>query len=116
MSESPEYVPGSAMQRIISSELADTSQPQPEQQLSQERNPDKEAAALESLSQAGKDIVEQSGGDTEVVEILHLLGNELDVIANYGAGPNYNTGSKRELLKRALRAAVVAAKAEIGRG
>ncbi len=112
MPNSPEYMPGSAIPRVETPNARESSQSQPEQG----GNPEKEAAAFDSLSQAAKHIVEQSGGDVEVVELVHLLGNQLDIIAHYETGDESRPESKKSLLQRALRAAATAAKDEIGRG
>lgn len=120
MSINHEYQPGSAIpksekipqsfrgsEEVSEAEVAHSTQ---------DRNLDKESAAVDSLNQASIHIVELSEGDTETVELLHLLGNELDLIAYQHTGAETDAESRISLLKRALRAAARAAHEEIGRG
>ncbi|MCC2631986.1 MAG: hypothetical protein K0S20_685 [Patescibacteria group bacterium] len=112
MSESPEYIPGSAIPR-------DIAQPAEAEQSSQvdhkEFSPEEEAAT-DSMSQAARIIIELCEGDVEVTEMIHRLGNELNLLAHYNTGQEHDVESKKTLMKRVLQAAAVAAKGEIGRG
>ena len=124
MPKNPEYAPGSAIPRVEVPKPSEISFENSEEitQVNelvhsfQERDLDKELAAVESLNQASKHIIELSEGDFEVVEMLHLLGNELDLIAHQQTGAEINVEARISLLKRSLRAAAKAAHEEIGRG